>query len=54
MIANSLICYPKIEKDLDNYKKLSNSYGFGSDLDINDIGVESVIKKLNEETLNGK
>ena len=37
----------KIEKDLDDYKKLSNSYGFGSDLNIDDITKEMVIGKIN-------
>jgi len=41
-----VIYHPEIEKDLDNYKKLSNSYGYGSTLDINDISVESVINKI--------
>ncbi len=39
---------PVIEKDLNNYKKLSNIYGFGSSLDINEISVESVVKKLDK------
>lgn len=43
-----LIYHPNIEKDLDDYKKLSNSYGFGSRLNINDISVESVKNKINE------
>jgi len=43
-----VIYHPEIEKDLDDYKKLSNSYGFGSDLDINEIKPESVIKKIDE------
>ncbi len=41
-----MIYHPKIEKDLDDYKRLSNSYGFGSKLDINEISVESVKEKL--------
>jgi len=41
-----VIYHPEIEKDLDNYKKLSNSYGYGSDLDINEISVENVINKI--------
>ena len=42
------IYHPKIEKDLNDYKKLSNSYGYGSRLNINDISVEVVIKKIKE------
>ena len=42
-----VIYHPKIEKDLDDYKKLSNSYGFGSDLNIDDITKEMVIGKIN-------
>lgn len=41
-----VIYHPQIEKDLDNYKKLSNSYGFGSDLDINEISFEMVKNKI--------
>jgi ADP-heptose:LPS heptosyltransferase len=40
------IFHPEIEKDLSNYKKLSNSYGYGSKLDINEIDVESVKEKI--------
>ncbi len=40
------IYHPEIEKDLDDYKKLSNSYGFGSDLDISDIVVGQVKNKI--------
>ena len=43
-----VIYHPQIEKDLDNYKKLSNSYGYGSKLNINEISVESVMKKIDE------
>jgi len=42
------IYHPDIDKDLDNYKKLSNSYGFGSKLDINDISSEFAISKIEE------
>jgi len=42
------IYHTKIEKDLDNYKKLSNSYGYGSRLDINEISVDMVIEKIKE------
>ena len=37
-----VILHPKIGDNLDYYKKLSNSYGFESDLDINEINLESV------------
>jgi len=43
-----VIYHPQIEEDLGNYKKLSNSYGFGSTLDINEISVESVIYKVDD------
>jgi len=43
-----VICHPTIEKDLDGYKKLSNSYGFRSSLNINEISVEGVKDKINE------
>jgi len=42
------IYHPEIEKDLDDYKKLSNSYGFGSKLDISDITAEFAISKIKE------
>ena len=42
------IYHPEIEKDLDNYKKLSNCYGYGSQLDINEINVDTVIKKIDK------
>jgi len=41
-----VICHPNIEKNLDDYEKLSNSYGYGSDLNINDISYEVVIEKI--------
>jgi len=43
-----VIYHPEIEKDLDNYKKLSNCYGYGSQLDINEINVDTVIKKIDK------
>jgi len=43
-----VIFHPEIEKDLDDYKKLSNNYGFGSGLNINEISVESVKRKIND------
>jgi len=43
-----VIYHPKIEQDLDDYKKLSNKYGYGSDLDINEITLESVKEKIKE------
>ncbi|ACM93569.1 heptosyltransferase family [Nautilia profundicola AmH] len=42
------IYHPEIEKDLDNYKKLSNSYGYGSKLNINNISVEKVKNRISE------
>ncbi len=43
-----VIYHPKIETDLDDYKKLSNSYGYGSNLDINEINVEFVKEKISK------
>lgn len=40
--------HPEIEKDLNGYKKISNSCGYSSELNINEIKVEKVIKKVNE------
>ncbi len=40
------IYHPEIEKDLNNYKKLSNSYGFGSKLDIDEVSIKMVQKKI--------
>jgi len=40
------ICHPEIEKDLKNYEKLSNAYGYGSKLDINEIDSQKVIEKI--------
>lgn len=37
---------PKIESNLDHYQLLCNSYGYGSNLNINDITVDNVIKKI--------
>jgi len=41
-----VIYHPVIEKDLDDYERLSNSYGYGSNLDINEISFESVKRKI--------
>ncbi len=47
MAPNYHVMYhPLIEKDLDDYEKLSNSYGYGSDLDIGEISVEMVKDKI--------
>ena len=43
-----VIYHPEIEKDLNDYKTLSNSYGFGSDLIINEISEEMVKNKIDE------
>ena len=43
-----VVYHPEIEKDLDDYKKLSNNYGHGSDLDINEISFEMVKNKIKE------
>ena len=42
------IYHPEIEKNLDNYKKLSNSYGFGSNLNINKITPLMVIENIDK------
>jgi len=47
------IYHPEIEKNLDDYKKLSNSYGYGSKLNINEISVEAVKNKLKEVLITG-
>ena len=41
-----VIYHPDIEKKLEDYKKLSNSYGYGSSLDINEITAKSVIENI--------
>ncbi len=41
-----VIYHPVIENNLDDYKKLSNAYGFSSKLNINDIPVKMVINKI--------
>jgi ADP-heptose:LPS heptosyltransferase len=48
-----VIYHPEIEKNLENYKKLSNSYGYGSNLNINEISIESVENKI-KKVLNDK
>jgi len=40
------IYHPEIEKDLINYEKLSNMYRYGSQLDINEITPQQVIKRI--------
>ena len=42
------IYHPEIEKNLEDYKKLSNRYGYGSRLNINKISVFKVISKIDE------
>jgi len=41
-----VIYHPEIEKNMGDYKKLSNSYGFGSSLNINEISFERVKNKI--------
>ncbi len=43
-----IIYHPFIFKNLNNYKKLSNSYGFKSNLDINEISYKMVKDKINQ------
>lgn len=41
------VIYPSlIEENLDHFQKMTNQYGCGSNLNINDISIESVIKKI--------
>jgi ADP-heptose:LPS heptosyltransferase len=40
------IYHPEIEKNLEHYKKLSNVYGYRSQLDINEITPQQVIRKI--------
>lgn len=40
------VYHPEIEKNVENYKVLSNTYGYGSKLDINEISIEDVINKI--------
>jgi ADP-heptose:LPS heptosyltransferase len=42
------IYHPDIEKNLDDYKYISNQYGYGSNLDINQITLEQVKNKILE------
>ena len=42
------IYHPEIEKNLEDYKYLSNQYGYGSNLDINNITIEQVKNKIME------
>ncbi len=42
------IYHPEIEKDLEDYKKLSNAYQFISNLNINEISYKKVINKVEE------
>jgi len=46
-----VVYHPEIEKDLVNYQYVSNSYGFKSQLNISEISVKSVIKKIDEVLL---
>lgn len=46
-----VVYHPKIEKNLENYKKLSNRYGHGSTLDINEITIDMVKSKIDEVLL---
>jgi ADP-heptose:LPS heptosyltransferase len=41
-----VVYHPAIENNLTEYKIISNQYGYYSQLDINDIEVDSVIKKM--------
>tara|TARA_B100000787_G_scaffold147049_1_gene117872 strand:- start:3351 stop:4502 length:1152 start_codon:yes stop_codon:yes gene_type:complete len=41
-----VICHPKIEQDVNDYKRLSNSYRFDCNLDIQEVDVESLKLKI--------
>ena len=41
-----VVFHPEIERDFDSFKKLSNTYGFVSDLDITEISSVQVIEKI--------
>lgn len=41
-----VIYHPKIEQDLDDYEKLSESYRFGSNLDIQEVDLEGLKLKI--------
>ena len=47
-----VIYHPEIEKNLNNYKKISNTTGFESNLNINDISKDMVLEKI-DTVLNG-
>jgi ADP-heptose:LPS heptosyltransferase len=42
------VYHPDIEKDLSEYEKLSNKYGYGSNLNINEITVDMVLKEIDK------
>lgn len=42
------IYHPEIENNLKDHERMINRYGYGSKLDINDITVEALIRKVNE------
>lgn len=48
------VCHPEIEKNLENYQRLSNRPGYASDLDIKEISPERVIRALDARLANGK
>lgn len=41
-----VVYHPEIDENLEDYKKLSNTYGYGSNLDIREISLDKVIEKL--------
>lgn len=43
-----VIYHPLIKKNLEDYKVLSNTYGFGSQLDINEVTSEMVIEQIDK------
>jgi ADP-heptose:LPS heptosyltransferase len=42
----NVIYHPDIENNLSDYKKIINQYGYGSQLNINDIDIKDVLKKI--------
>lgn len=49
-----VIYHPEIENDLEDHQKLSITYGQGSELNINDITIESAINKIDQVIQQGK
>jgi ADP-heptose:LPS heptosyltransferase len=48
------IYHPEIEKNFEHYEKLSNMYGYRSQLDINEITPQLVIRKITDNIIEDK